>query len=73
MVWSRLRNHRTNLAKQLSEQKERYLAARRELNPNTTQVEYSHDPLYRDRGCMLAVSLFQEKEQVTGTMVAIVY
>ena len=48
VVWSRLYNHRVNLAKRLSTTKERYLAARRELNPNTTQVESSHNPLYRD-------------------------
>ena len=48
IVWARLRNQRSNLAKSLREQKERYHALRRELNPRTTQVESSHDPLYRD-------------------------
>ena len=48
VVWSRLRSHRANLVKRLSKEKERYLAARRELNPKTTQAESSHDPLYRD-------------------------
>ena len=36
------------MAKRLSREKERYLAARRELNPRTTQAESSHDPLYHD-------------------------
>ena len=48
IVWSRLHNHRANLANRLASTRERYLAARRELNPRTTQVESSHDPLYRD-------------------------
>ena len=48
VVWSRLHNHWANLAKRLSTTKDQYLAARRELNPRMTQVESSHDPLYRD-------------------------
>ena len=48
IVWARLRSQRSNLAKSLREQKERYQALRRELNPRTTQVESSHDLLYRD-------------------------
>ena len=48
VVWFRLHDHRANLAKRLSKEKEQYLAAHRELNPRTTQVESSHDPLYRD-------------------------
>ena len=48
IVWVRLLNQRSNLAKSLREQKERYHALRRELNPRTTQVESSHNPLYRD-------------------------
>ena len=48
IVWSRLYNHRFNLAKRLETTKEQYLRARRELNPRSTQVESSHDPLYRD-------------------------
>ena len=48
VVWSRLHDHRANLANRLKATRERYLAARRELNPRTTQVESSHDPLYRD-------------------------
>ena len=48
IVWARLLNQRINLAKSLREQNERYKALRRELNPGTTQVESSHDPLYRD-------------------------
>ena len=48
VVWDRLHSHRASLAKRLSTTKERYLTARRELNPKTTQAESSHDPLYRD-------------------------
>ena len=48
IVWTRLLSQRSNLARSLKEQKERYLTLRRELNPRTTQVESSHDPLYRD-------------------------
>ena len=53
IVWARLRDQRSNLAKSLREQKERYEALRRELNPRTTQAESSHDPLYRDSECTL--------------------
>ena len=49
VVWARLRGLCSNLADRLSEQKKRYLALCQELNPRTTQVESSHDPLYRDR------------------------
>ena len=48
VVWSRLHNHRANLAKRLSKQNERYLALRQELHLSTTQVESSHGPLFRD-------------------------
>ena len=48
IVWPRLHSHRANLAKRLSKQKERYLALRQELNPKTTQVESSHEPLFCD-------------------------
>ena len=48
IVWSRLHNHRVNLANRLARTRDRYLEARRALNPRTTQVESSHDPLYRD-------------------------
>ena len=48
VVWSRLHNHRATMAKRLSKEKERYLAARRELNPKTTQVESSHESLSCD-------------------------
>ena len=48
IVWARLLNQRANLASRLSKQNERYQALRQELNPRTTQVESSHDPLYRD-------------------------
>ena len=48
VVWARLLSQRSNLAGRLSETKARYLALRQELNPRTTQVESSHDPLYRD-------------------------
>ena len=48
VVWSRLHDHRANLANRLARTRDRYLEARRALNPRTTQVESSHDPLYRD-------------------------
>ena len=48
VVWSRLHSHRASLAKRLSKPKECYLEARHELNPKTTQVESSHEPLFRD-------------------------
>ena len=48
IVWSRLHDHRANLANRLARTRDRYLEARRALNPRTTQVESSHDPLYRD-------------------------
>ena len=48
IVWARLISQRSNLAKSLREQKERYQALRRELNPRMAQVESSHDLLYRD-------------------------
>ena len=48
VVWARLLSQCSNLAGRLSESKARYLALRQELNPRTTQVESSHDPLYRD-------------------------
>ena len=49
IVWSRLHEHQANLAGRLATTRERYLAAHRALNPRTTQVESSHDPLYRDK------------------------
>ena len=36
------------MAKRISRERERYLAARRELNPRTTQAGSSHEPLSRD-------------------------
>ena len=48
VVWSRLCNHQATVAKRLSKEKERYLAARRELNPRSTQAESSHESLSRD-------------------------
>ena len=48
VVWSRLHDHRANLANRLISTRDKYLAARRALNPRTTQAESSHDPLYRD-------------------------
>ena len=53
IVWARLLSQRSNLAKSLREQKERYEALRRELNPRTTQAESSHDPLYRDIAALM--------------------
>ena len=47
-VWSRLHSHRANLANRLTSTRDKYFAARRALNPRTTQAESSHDPLYRD-------------------------
>ena len=53
VVWARLLSQRSNLASRLSKQNEWYLALRQELNPKTTQVGSSHDPLYHDilEGC----------------------
>ena len=48
VVWARILSQRSNLADRLSKQNERYQALRRELNPRTTQVGSSHNPLYRD-------------------------
>ena len=48
VVWARLLSQRSNLAGRLSETRACYLALRQELNPRTTQVESSHDLLYRD-------------------------
>ena len=48
VVWSRLHRHRANLANRLTSTRDKYFAARRALNPRTTQAESSHDPLYRD-------------------------
>ena len=48
VVWARLHSHRANLAKRLLSVREQYLAARRELQSGTTQVESSHEPLFRD-------------------------
>ena len=48
IVWARLHDQRSNLAKTLKEPKARYEALRRELNLRMTQVESSHDPLYCD-------------------------
>ena len=66
VVWSRLRDHRANLAKRLSITRERYLAARRELNPRSTQVKSSHDPLYRDIKSNLETASRTEKIFQTG-------
>ena len=59
IVWTRLWSHRANLASRLSEQKNHYLALRQELNPSSTQVKSSHEPLFRDRAAQL---LGQSKE-----------
>ena len=48
VVWARLLSQRSKLASRLSKQNKRYQALRQELNPRTTQVESSHDLLYRD-------------------------
>ena len=48
VVWARLQSHHSNLASRLSEQKSRYLALCQELNPRTTQVKSSQEPLFRD-------------------------
>ena len=53
VVWARLLSQRSNLAGRLSETRERYLALRQELNPRTTQVESSHDPLYCDSSAIM--------------------
>ena len=56
VVWSRLRDHRTTVAKRLSREKERYLAARRELNPRTTQAESSQEPLSLDKWTIITLN-----------------
>ena len=61
VVWSRLHNHQASLANRLNTTKERYLAARRELNPKSTQVESSHKPLFRDIKSNLATASRAEK------------
>ena len=60
IVWARLTSQRSNLAKSLSKQNERYQTLRRELNPKTTPVESSRDPLYRDIKSNLTVVLRAE-------------
>ena len=62
IVWARLRSHQSNLASRLSKQKECYLALCQELNPRTTQVESSHEPLFRD------ILIVKENNRVTGTI-----
>ena len=56
VVWTRLWGLRSNRAERLSEQKKHYLALHQELNPRTTQVESSHDPLYCDREFLMRSS-----------------
>ena len=60
IVWARLISQRSNLAKSLSKQKEHYQALHRKLNPRTTQVESSHNPLYRDIKSNLKVAFKAE-------------
>ena len=48
IVWARLQSHCANLAGRLSEQRTRYLTLCQELNPRTTPVESSHEPLFHD-------------------------
>ena len=59
VVWARLLSQRSNLAGRLSESKAHYLALRQELNPRTTQVESSHDPLYCDIAACSRTDLWQ--------------
>ena len=66
VVWSRLHSHWANLASRLSKQKEQYLTLHQELNPWTTWVESSHEPLFCDTHPMLhcvihlsAISLYK--------------
>ena len=66
VVWARLRSQRSNLASQLSKQNERYKALRQELNPRTTQVESSHNPLYHDIKSNLTVASRAEKAFKAG-------
>ena len=61
IVWARLVGQRSNLANWVSKQNQRYQALRQELNPRTTQVESSHDPLYRDIKSNLTVASRAEK------------
>ena len=48
IVWLSLHDHRASLANRLARTRDRYLEARQALNARTTQVESSHDLLYRD-------------------------
>ena len=68
IVWARLLSQRSSLAKSLREQKERYEALRRELNPRTTQVESSHDPLYRDKVVGVEIAARTELEGASGVV-----
>ena len=61
VVWARLLSQRSKLAERLSETNAHYLALRQELNPRTTQVESSHDSLYRDIKSNLTVASRAEK------------
>ena len=54
------------MAKRLSKEREQYLAACRELNPKTTQVKSSHDPLYRDIKLNLTTASRAESVFVEG-------
>ena len=66
VVWARLLSQRSNLAGRLSKQNEQYKTLCQELNPRTTQVESSHDLLYRDIKSNLTVASRAEKVFKTG-------
>ena len=69
VVWSRLHSHRTELAKRLSKERERYLIACRELNPKLAQVEPSHDLLYRDIKSNVTMASRAEKVFKEGVLI----
>ena len=66
VVWARLLSQRSKLASWLSKQNERYQALCQELNPRTTQVKSSHDPLYCDIKSNLPVASRAEKSSRQG-------
>ena len=66
VVWARLRSHRAKLAGRLSEQKARYFALHQKLNPRMTQVESSHEPLFRDIKLNLTTASRAEKAFKAG-------
>ena len=69
IVWSRLHNHQANLANRLTRTRDRYLEARRALNPRTTQAESSHNPLYRDTPHVKGAAVWHDFQDDSGYFV----